>query len=214
MGVGFRSARWLGLMLLAACGEGGVEDTDGAARAQARADGLVALSAADSAATVQRAEPLATALAQGLAQRLQARLASDGAAGAVDFCSIAALPLTDSLAAEIAAGATMKRTSTRLRNPANAPDALEARALAWFDSVQAATGELPPHHVQATDDEVRYYRPLVIAPFCTQCHGPLEEIDPAARAILAERYPEDRAVGYRAGDLRGVLRVSMPRSAR
>ena len=192
-----------------------MEGTGSGGRAEAAsADAVVALSAADSAATVQRAEPLASALAQGLAQRLQARLASDGAAGAVDFCSIAAMALTDSLAAEIDDAATMKRTSTRIRNPANAPDALEARALAWFDSVRAATGELPSHHVQATDDEVRYYRPLVTAPFCTQCHGPLEELDPAVRAILAERYPADRAVGYRAGDLRGVLRVSMPHTAR
>jgi len=33
---------------------------------------------------------------------------------------------------------------------------------------------------------------------------------PAIRSILDARYPADAAIGYRAGDLRGVLSVRIP----
>jgi hypothetical protein len=170
------------------------------------------LTAADSPAAVAQGGRIATALAQGLVQRLQAELKSSGAAGAVDFCSRTALALTDSLVATEAAGTAVKRTTTRIRNPKNAPDSLELAALAWFDSARAATGGLPPSFVQAAGTgEVRFYRPLVVQSFCTQCHGAPEQIDPDVRNLLSERYPADQAIGYREGDLRGVIRVSLPR---
>jgi hypothetical protein len=170
------------------------------------------LSAADTAAALEQGGRLATAVAQGLVQRLQAELASGGAAGAVDFCSRTALALTDSLVAAEPAGTVVRRTTTRVRNPKNAPDTLEAAALAWFDSVRTTTGVLPPSFVQAAgSNEIRFYRPLVVQQFCTGCHGAPEQIDPAVLQLLAERYPADRATGYAEGDLRGVIRVSLPR---
>jgi hypothetical protein len=35
-------------------------------------------------------------------------------------------------------------------------------------------------------------------------------MDPGVRRVLSERYPEDLATGYEAGDFRGVVRVSIP----
>lgn len=197
------------VVLAAACGEA-PKSSD-----EAPAPSVVAapiLTAADSAAAVQQGSAIAGSVAQGLAQRLQAELKEKGAYGAVDFCSKTALVLTDSLVATQPAGVSIKRTSNRIRNPLNRPDTLEAEALAWFDSVHAATGKIPQAYVQAVStDEVRFYKPLVIAPFCTQCHGGAGQIEPRVQKILNERYPEDRAVGYKPGDLRGVIRVSMPR---
>ncbi|MBU0678495.1 MAG: DUF3365 domain-containing protein [Verrucomicrobia bacterium] len=54
-----------------------------------------------------------------------------------------------------------------------------------------------------------YYKPLIVQPICLQCHGDPETFSPAVRTILEERYPEDNAVGYRAGDLRGLIKVKM-----
>jgi hypothetical protein len=186
-------------LMLAACAK--IDDAE-----------LTPLTAADSAEVVENGGAIATAVMQGLSKRLQAQLAERGAAGAVDFCSQSALPLTDSLVGR-RPDVTVKRTSTRIRNPRNSPDALEAAAMAWFDSVRAATGRLPEELVQAADySEVRYYRPLLIAPFCVQCHGAAESIEAPVRAILKERYPQDQAIGYQPGDMRGVIRVSLPRS--
>lgn len=174
----------------------------------------IRLTSADSTAAFTQGGAIATAVAQGLAQRLQAQLKEKGAVGAVDFCSRTALVLTDSLIAD-KPGVSVKRTSTRIRNPRNEPDQLEQIALAWFDSARSAGGALPSAFIQAVGpDEMRFYRPLMIAPFCTQCHGSSEQLDPRVRQILEERYPNDRATGYQEGDLRGVIRVSLPRSNR
>lgn len=174
----------------------------------------IRLTSADSTAALTQGGAIATAVAQGLAQRLQAQLKEKGAVGAVDFCSRTALVLTDSLIAD-KPGVSVKRTSTRIRNPRNEPDQHEQIALAWFDSARSAGGALPSAFIQAVGpDEMRFYRPLMIAPFCTQCHGSSEQLDPRVRQILEERYPNDRATGYQEGDLRGVIRVSLPRSNR
>ncbi len=55
----------------------------------------------------------------------------------------------------------------------------------------------------------RYYRPLKVGKVCLTCHGPVETLDPELRKTLKELYPEDRATGYRAGDLRGVVSVTL-----
>jgi hypothetical protein len=196
-----------GLLLASGCSE------QSEPRAAAAARDVAELTAADSARVLAEGGAIATTVAQGLAQRLQAELATAGAAGAVDFCARTALALTDSLVAATAAH-EVKRTSSRIRNPRNTPDDYERMALAWFDSVRTTTGVLPAAHVQlAGEDELRFYRPLLIAPFCTQCHGAPEQLDPEVRRILAERYPADQATGYVEGDMRGVIRVSLPQAS-
>lgn len=171
------------------------------------------LSAADSAAAMRQGGDIATAVAQGLVQRLQAELKQEGAADAVDFCSKTALALTDSLLLDQPAGVKVKRTSARVRNPRNRADSAELAALAWFDSMRVANGQLPPAHLQVVSaEEVRFYRPLMVAPFCTQCHGTRDSLAPDVQRILQQRYPDDQATGYQAGDFRGVIRVSLPRT--
>lgn len=58
--------------------------------------------------------------------------------------------------------------------------------------------------------ELRYVRPLVMAELCLQCHGPVEGIDASTRALIAERYPGDEAVGFAVGELRGIVSVRVP----
>jgi hypothetical protein len=157
----------------------------------------------------------AMSLVRTLGARLNAHLASGAPGLAVEFCSAEALVLTDSVAASLGPGWELKRTTTRTRNPANEPDSLETEALRFFteraDSVEA---EQPERLVQEVGDGAyRYYMPLRIGPMCLQCHGPRDALEPAVRRALDALYPEDRATGYAAGDLRGVVRVTVPRGA-
>ena len=57
--------------------------------------------------------------------------------------------------------------------------------------------------------QLRYLRPLKIVSPCLACHGDPERIDPQVLEVLRERYPEDRAVGYSPGDLRGAISVTV-----
>jgi len=116
--------------------------------------------------------------------------------------------LTSAVAEEL--GVEIKRTSSRVRNPLNAPDADEQAALEYFEREAARGNPLPQHLIRRLDGEARYYRPIVVADFCTACHGPRDALDPAVLDVLARRYPDDRATGYAPGDFRGVIRVSIP----
>lgn len=173
--------------------------------------GNEALQPVDTALIVAIGDSAATALTTTLMGRVRAEVERAGPTGAVSFCSEQALPLTAGVEDALAPGLELKRTSDRIRNPDNAPDALEREALAQFAG--AAMGDMPPWFVQGTDDGWRYYKPMVVAELCTTCHGPVEEIDPEVRRVLAERYPDDHATGYSVGDFRGLVRVSIPTSA-
>ena len=149
------------------------------------------------------------ALMGTLVTQLTGAMQAGGAVHAVDFCSTSAIELTAGVAQE--QGLDVKRTSMRYRNPANAPDEDETEALKYYESALADAGELPGPWVQkASREEYRFYRPLVVAPPCLNCHGSPAEIDPAVQAILDERYPDDLATDYAVGDFRGVVRVSIP----
>jgi len=151
------------------------------------------------------------ALMAMLQSNLMAAMQEGGPSYAVEFCAGEALTLTDSVAKQFGSGFSIKRVSENHRNPVNAPDAAEVRALRHFHDALAESGALPEDWVQKTaSGELRYYRPLVIAEPCLACHGEAESLDPAVAEAIAALYPDDRATGYEIGDLRGVVRVTVP----
>jgi hypothetical protein len=160
---------------------------------------------------VQVAEPAAGELMRTLVGRLTAAVEEGGAAHAVDFCALDAIPLTRLVEAGLEGDLGLKRTSFRYRNESNAPDEAEELALRYFEEQILAQGEAPPHYVQrVSEEELRYYKPLFVADFCLQCHGDPGTMDPQVRAKLEANYPGDLATGYKAGDFRGLVRVSVP----
>jgi hypothetical protein len=179
---------------------------------EARPEGDLPVSHATRAAVVALGSQAAEKLAATLVSRLQAEVTERGPAGAVGFCSIEGLPLTANVSRET--GFAIKRTSSRVRNPANTPDSLERVALDEFEAAAGSGDALPEDLVQRTPDgDYRYYRPLRVQPFCLQCHGRQTELGEGVAGVLAEQYPDDEATGYRTGDFRGLIRVSVPSSA-
>jgi len=167
------------------------------------------ISPAVEAEVIEAGAGAADALMGTLSTQLTGAMEDGGPAFAVEFCSTSAVELTAAVAVD--QGLEIKRTTTRYRNPANAPDQAEAEALRHFETVLEETGELPREWVQKVGrDAYRYYRALTVSSPCLKCHGTPEEIDPAVQAILEERYPDDLATDYSVGDFRGLIRVSIP----
>ena len=140
-------------------------------------------------------------------------VAKSGAEKAIDVCHLKALPLTGEIIAGMPRITGVKRTSLRLRNPANAPDAAETMALARVEK-DIASGILPKVLVQRIErtgekPEWRVYRPIGVAQQCVTCHGARESLSAELQARLAERYPADQATGYAVGQWRGLIRVSV-----
>ncbi len=53
---------------------------------------------------------------------------------------------------------------------------------------------------------------IITQPLCLVCHG--ETIAPAVREALVEHYPQDQAMGFKAGDLRDAFSVEWPGGTR
>ena len=156
----------------------------------------------------------AQSLAQTLVGNLTRAIDEGGSAQAVEFCSLEAVALTDAAVFAAGQGLDLKRVSFRVRNPDNAPDELEAEALRHFEAELARGAPLPDGFVQPVEGGgFRYYQPLLVGEFCLQCHGTEDRISPEVRDVLASRYPDDHAVGYSAGDFRGLIRVAIPADA-
>lgn len=107
------------------------------------------------------------------------------------------------------------RTSLKLRNPDNAPDAWEKKVLEQFEA-RRAKGENPAEMAYAEVVEsngkktFRFMKAIGMPPAdkmpCLKCHG--ENIDAKVAAKLDELYPEDKARGYKAGQIRGAFTLS------
>jgi hypothetical protein len=199
------STALLGALLLGAC----AGTSDGTPDAASTVDVLetTEIVAVDSAA-LAAARGAADALGQGLMTALLGQLETGGPMAALSFCADSAQSLTAQYQAE---GLDVHRTSLKVRNPRNAPDSVEVRVLDRLAELHAA-GTLPPEYVElrrlATGGrELRYFRPIQVAAGCLRCHGAVEGLAPEITQVLAERYPEDAAVGYAEGDLRGVIAV-------
>lgn len=173
-------------------------------------DGAMASVMADSA-LVARARDASAALGGHLLTLLTGAMERGGPTEAIGYCADSAQAVTARYSAE---GIAVRRTSLRVRNPANRPDADERRILEHLQARQAAGG-LPAEYTEVLVKEegspmLQFSRPIVVQPQCLGCHGDRESLDPAVREMLAERYPADSATGYRAGDFRGMVSVRVP----
>ncbi len=105
------------------------------------------------------------------------------------------------------------RTSLRLRNPNNAPDAWERKVLEEFEARKAA-GEDPKTMAYAEVVEqdggkaFRFMKAIPTGEVCLKCHG--QEIPAPVGAKLNELYPEDKATGFNLGDIRGAFTITQP----
>jgi len=162
------------------------------------------------AEALDRARAAAGALGQDLASLVQRTVEEEGPAAAVRVCSDVAQERTRAHGGD---GVVVRRVSDRLRNPANAADDWERAELERLHTLHAA-GELPAEVAvvqrRGGRDELRLLRPIVLQPGCVTCHGAPESIPADVRAIIEKRYPDDRATGYAAGDLRGAVSVRVP----
>ena len=103
---------------------------------------FVALAAPEAAAIRQTGEAASALVATRLVTELTAALGAGGPEKAVEVCHTRALPLTDEPLPNLPQVTAVKRTSLRLRNPANAPDAAEQAASTGIPaSLRAPTGD-------------------------------------------------------------------------
>jgi hypothetical protein len=168
-------------------------------------------SAEKQAAMADEARKAAGGLVQALGGELKTAMANGGPENAIAVCKDKA----PRIAAEVSqkTGMQVKRVSPKNRNPNAVPDAWETQAQADLEK-RLAAGEKPEtlDTWQVVDTPkgpvFRYAKALPVAAVCLNCHG--ETITDPVKAKLAAEYPGDKAVGYKAGMLRGLISIQRP----
>ncbi len=121
----------------------------------------------------------------------------------VSFCHDNAEKLTDSLSKIY--GVEMKRVSHRLRNQDNKPNVDEKAIIENYLAAQEDHKELTPIVMKDEEGFVHFYAPIKIKEKCLQCHGiPSKDIKAVVLKKIKKHYPEDKATGFRLGELRGI----------
>ena len=147
-----------------------------------------------------------------LGQKLQGAMAEGGAVNAIGVCNTQAPEIAGRVSTQNQV--KLSRVGTRARNPVmGVPNDWQAKALAQFDAA-LARGEKPADLEfsetvnTASGKEFHFAKPIVLQPMCVSCHGSPEQISPEVKAKLSELYPNDKAVGYQPGQLRGAVVLS------
>jgi hypothetical protein len=131
---------------------------------------------------------------------LMAALDSGDPSNAIGVCKDKAPEVASHVSAQY--GLDIGRTSHKLRNPANvAPE--------WADEYVDDLVDTPVYLV-GPEGELGVLLPIKLKAECQMCHGPTEAIDEDIMAEISENYPEDQAVGFAEGDLRGWMWIEAP----
>jgi hypothetical protein len=179
--------------------------------------GMLLLAAPALQAGEKRALDLGEQASERLMQALKGELVraikKDGPAEAIRVCSEMAQPLTAKVAEDLGIpGLAIKRTSLKYRNPQNEPDPRETRVLKEFGAAVREGRAVRPR-VVAEGEVYHYYAPIYAKGLCLTCHGTDERRPEEVDAVLEKEYPQDRAVGFESGDLRGMFSVTIPKAA-
>ena len=138
------------------------------------------------------------------------QIQTGGVVQAVSVCSDTAQILTNEFG--LSRGVFIKRVSLKNRNENNYPDDFEKNVLIKFQLIEKSN-ELnnQTEYAEITTEDgikyLRYLKPIVLQAECLNCHGSESEVMPEVFDLIAQKYPNDKAIGYKMGDLRGAVSI-------
>lgn len=97
---------------------------------------------------------------------------------------------------------SIQRLSDKNRNPKNKLFSDLDKSI--FDHFKSSSNDTAILQYNA----VVYYKPIkIMMPSCLKCHGNKDELDIAAWSSINDLYPNDLAINYKEGDLRGIWKI-------
>lgn len=157
----------------------------------------------------EKGKEIVEASFKALSGALKEKMQEGGVEAALEYCSVHALSLTDSLSK--VHEARISRVTDKPRNPANELSKADRSVFERFENQWEEDGEVLPH-LRIEERRKVYYSAIGIGKeLCLNCHGKIgEDIKEEHLELIRERYPEGKATGYEMGDLRGMWRVVFP----
>jgi len=155
---------------------------------------------------LQEARATVKSFAEQLKGALKPAMKKGGPVEAISVCQHQAGPIAESVSAK--SDWLVSRTSLKARNEANQADAWELKVLQTFEQRKAdgeniKTMEYSERVVSNDKPVYRYMKAIPTGELCLKCHG--SSLDSAVSASLKKHYPNDLAVGFNKGDIRGAF---------
>ena len=166
---------------------------------------------ADVRVMTREAREVAREFVEDLGGALKTALAESGPDGAITVCRDTASALANALS--LRTGWKVSRVSLKTRNPLiGQPDAWEQVILQQFDEEAkggADAGKMIAAEIvnEPDGDYFRFMKALPVKPLCLTCHGSDQRIPASVSQTLAREYPNDKATGYFAGQIRGAVTI-------
>ncbi|PCJ18742.1 MAG: hypothetical protein COB02_09930 [Candidatus Cloacimonadota bacterium] len=139
-----------------------------------------------------------------LGSALKESIKKNGFVKSVEVCSLKVLPMTEKIRKKYKLK-SIKRISTKTRNINNAPDKLDQIAIDYLKKEKKSS--YLQQQVKSGKFFYRFYRSIGIKDTCLNCHGTRKDMKIMTRSKIAKIYPNDKALDYKIGDFRGVIRL-------
>jgi hypothetical protein len=142
--------------------------------------------------------------AQTLKSKLISAMQSGGPTQAVLVCSEESQKIAKEISAS--SGWHVKRVSLKARNPLAKPDGWESEVLAGWQKTLSDKADTNLLKVSVQEDQVRVMKGIQTDGLCLTCHG--TNIDAKLSEQIKQIYPNDQAIGYEMGALRGAFSLT------
>jgi hypothetical protein len=143
---------------------------------------------------------------------LAKQLAVGGPVGAIHICADSAQLVSERIQNQD--NLSIRRVSEKWRNSKDIPDAFETvelKKLAVLRNKGKLSDTLEVYSVVTEDSTrvFRYMKPILVGEMCLSCHGERGKMKDLVNEAIRLRYPNDKAVDYKAGELRGAISVKI-----
>jgi hypothetical protein len=137
---------------------------------------------------------------------LKKAIKTKGLEHAVEFCAVKAPEITKKINQQNKEW-TIKRVSLKNRNPSAKPDNWERKVLKMFDKRQS-NGESAKKmaYSEMVNGEFRFMKAQGVQGVCLSCHS--KNIAKNIKSAIDKHYPNDKAIGYSLGQIRGAFSLS------
>jgi len=150
-------------------------------------------------------------MGKSLKSNMKKNMKKGGPVQAATFCAKKATKIEKEVNATYRKGLSVKRVSLKYRNPDNKPTFDEKAVLKQIQKDYKQHKQIPKMIVkQVGDNKYKVYKPIFLKKnVCLKCHGDSKHRDKKAYKVIKEKYPHDKAIGYKAGDFRGAFVVEI-----
>ena len=157
---------------------------------------------------IKKAKKATATFAASLKSKLKNTMKAKGPVAAIDACNTKASEITAYVSNRY--GLQLSRTSLKYRNKNNAPTDWQKVILKGFEAQKDKGADVKTIRYAEIIEEngkkqFRFMMPIPTQSLCLTCHG--KNISASIKKRLKALYPEDKAIGFKEGDIRGAFVV-------